>query len=118
MLDDFDDVRRKAKVGDAHAQYLLGNACRLRGDVLNAISWLSKAADKGHAKAANNLGVLYAKGVGMLQDESKAVHWYKHGAELGDAVAQWNLGQCYFSGAGTSKDKIAAYMWLTIAIRN
>ena len=39
----------------------------------------------------NNLGYMYAKGLGVPQDYSKALYWYKKAAEQGSATAEANL---------------------------
>ena len=58
-------------------------------------SWYRLAAEQGDASAQYNLGVMYAKGRGVLKDEAEAVRWYRLAAEQGDAYAQNNLGVMY-----------------------
>ncbi|MDE4699642.1 SEL1-like repeat protein, partial [Klebsiella pneumoniae] len=47
-----------------------------------------KSAEAGDAKAQYNLGVAYATGQGVRQDNRTAVEWYRKAADQGDATAQ------------------------------
>ena len=49
-------------------------------------------AEQGDAEAQFNLGVMYANGRGVPQDDSEAVRWYRLAADQGHAGAQFNLG--------------------------
>ncbi|MCK9681056.1 tetratricopeptide repeat protein, partial [Haemophilus influenzae] len=44
--------------------------------------WLPMA-EQGYAKAQFNLGVMYAKGQGVKQDDFEAVKWFRKAAEQG-----------------------------------
>ena len=74
-----------------------------------------KAAEEGHAKAQYNLGVMYAKGRGVSQDDNEAVSWYRRAAEQGDARAQNNLGVMYLEGRGVHQNFVLAHMWYSLA---
>ena len=63
-----------------------------------------------------NLGVRYANGQGVPQNDEMAGRWYRRAARQGHARAQSNLGVLYANGQGVPKDMIRAYMWLTIAV--
>ena len=58
----------------------------------------------GFAAAQYNLGVMYGKGWGVLQDYAKAVKWYCVAAENGYAEARYNLGVMYAEGRGVPQD--------------
>ncbi|MGZ5781634.1 MAG: tetratricopeptide repeat protein, partial [Burkholderiaceae bacterium] len=59
-----------------------------------------------------NLGLMYAKGQGVAQDNSLAVSWYSKAAEQGYAHAQYYLGDMYANGRGVAKDsKQAAVLY-------
>ncbi|MGR5554634.1 tetratricopeptide repeat protein, partial [Vibrio alfacsensis] len=83
-----------------------------------AVKWYRKAAEQGHASAQCNLGVMYAKGDGVLENDKEAVKWYRKAAEQGDADAQFNLGVMYAKGEGVVKNPTKAYMWLILAKYN
>ena len=47
-----------------------------------------------------NLGYLYEKGHGVLQNLELASSWYERAAQKGYAKAQNNLGSLHYSGKG------------------
>ena len=49
-------------------------------------------ADQGNAVAQFYLGLTYANGRGVPQNNAEAVKWYRLAADQGDAGAQFNLG--------------------------
>jgi len=68
-----------------------------------------------HAKAQNNLGLIYADGLGVPQNYATAVKWYRKAAEQGHAIAQSNLGVMYRDGEGVSRDYVEAHKWFSLA---
>ncbi len=92
-------------VESAEAQFLIaGMYERGQGvpqDYAEAVKWLRKAAEQGHAKAQFNLGLMYRKGQGVPQDYAKALQWFRKAAEQGVAKAQFNLGLMYDLRLGT-----------------
>jgi TPR repeat protein len=72
-------------------------------------------ADQGDAVAQFNLGLIYANGYGVPEDDVEAVKWYRKAAEQGQARAQSNLGVMYLSGEGVPEDCVVAYMWCNLA---
>ena len=54
--------------------------------------WYRIAAEQGDVGAQYNLGVMYADGEGVPEDDAEAVRWYRIAAEQGDVGAQYNLG--------------------------
>jgi hypothetical protein len=78
--------------------------------------WLWRPlAEQGVALAQNNLGVMYAKGRGVPQDDAEAVKWYRLAAEQGNADAQYNLGVMYEKGEGVPQDYAEAVKWYRLA---
>ena len=76
-------------------------------------------ADQGHAYAQYNLGIMYANGYGVPEDDAEAVRWYRLAADQGHAVrAQYNLGLKYANGEGVLQDNVTAHMWFNIAGAN
>jgi len=69
-------------------------------------------AEQGNSAAQFNLGVMYATGLGTVQDDAEAVTWYRKAAEQGNARAQYNLGIAYRDGRGVPKDDVQANAWL------
>ena len=70
-----------------------------------------KSADQGNAADQANLGLMYAKGDGVLKDSAEAAKWYRKSAEQGNAIAQNNLGCAYYLGTGVLKDIVQAHAW-------
>lgn len=65
------------------------------GDWKEAVPWLEKAAEAGHWKAQNNLGVAYMEGRGVGKDEQLGYMWIERAAKnsLDDKVLE-NLSMC------------------------
>ena len=72
-------------------------------------------AERGNAKAQNNLGLMHYKGDGVLQDYNEAAKWYRLAAEQGNAKAQCVLGVMYYKGDGVPQDYKEAVKWLRLA---
>ena len=76
---------------------------------------LHDRAFAGEAQAQYAIGLRYASGRGVPQDDAEAVAWYRLAAEQGLARAQNNLGWMYASGRGVPQDDVTAHMWLNVA---
>lgn len=85
-------------------------------DYIEAVKWYRLAANQGYAAAQFNLGVMYAHGQGLPQNDAEALKWYRLAANQGYAAAQLNLGNMYANGRGVPKDYITAHMWLGLAM--
>lgn len=57
------------------------------------------------------LGELYARGIGVQQEQDQAAKWYKWAAERGSPAAQASLGELYNTGQGLSRNVNAAVAW-------
>ena len=68
-------------------------------------------AERGDIDAQNDLGMMYAEGVGVPQDQEMAAQWFRRAAEQGYAVAQFNLGGMYKQGRGMPQDDKVAAQW-------
>ena len=60
--------------------------------MLKPCAGIQMAAEQGYAGAQYNLGLMYAQGEGVPEDDAEAVRWYQMAAEQGQAGAQFNLG--------------------------
>ncbi len=80
-------------------------------DYKEAVKWYRKAAEGGHAKAQNNLGVCYVEGKGVAKDACEAVKWFTKSAEQGYVQGQASLGVCYFKGDGVAQNYSEAARW-------
>ncbi len=69
-------------------------------------------AEAGAPDAAYLVGIAYARGKGVAQDDAKAVEWFKRAAASGHTRAQVSLGYCFASGRGVTRDLERAYILL------
>ena len=60
---------------------------------------------------ANNLGVMFMRGLGATKNFKTVAIWFKRAAEQGKASAQYNLGSLYEKGMGVSQNKKLAFEW-------
>ena len=81
------------------------------GDYATALREWRPVAEQGIAEAQLNLGGMYDKGQGVVQDYTEAVKWYRKSAEQGLAQAQLNLGLVYSKGDGVPFDDEIAVEW-------
>ena len=70
------------------ADFQKGLTAAQSGDYATALREWTPLAEQGNAAAQGNLGMMYAKGDGVPQDNKTAVKWYKLAAEQGVASAQ------------------------------
>jgi len=116
---DFTEIKHKARLGDARAQYLLGriyeNGDGAHEDFVKAGRWYRKAAEQNSVQAQYRLGHLYAAGLGVRQNYAEAMQWFGKAAAQGCASAQNRLGVMYERGHGVAQDYVEAYKWYTLA---
>ena len=82
-----------------------------RGDYDKAFSLAEPLALRGDAQAQNVLGVMYANGHGVRQNDEEAIKWYRKSAEQGFAKAQYHLGNLYLQGRGVGQSDKEAAKW-------
>ena len=73
---------------------------------------------KGQPEAEYDLGLLYAKGLGVQRDLQVAQQWYEAAALQGNAQAEYSLGQMYAQGWGISDNDASAMRWMQMANGN
>ena len=88
---------------------------RAEQEQAEAVQLYRLAAEQGVAGAQFRLGVVYAEGRGVAQDDKESVRWFRLAAEQGDAEAQGGLGLAYSAGRGVPQDFVASHMWITLA---
>jgi len=69
------------------------------------------ATEPSDAESQFKLGLKYANGEGISQDDAMAVYWYRKAAEQSNLDAQAHLGLMYYSGRGVVKDDRQAAQW-------
>ncbi|KAK0585468.1 hypothetical protein LWI29_028969 [Acer saccharum] len=109
----FQILEYQAQKGNAGAMYKIGlfyyfGLRGLRRDRVKALSWFSKATDKGEAQSMEFLGEIYARGAGVERNYTKALEWWwwlkrrlpggRDGVVVAAAwcvaVEQWSGGGC------------------------
>ena len=83
---------------------------RRRGDSASVAKIWRRLAEKGDAKAQNQLGIMYENGEGVRQSFVEAAKWYRLAAEQGHTGAQLWLGNMY-----RTQDYVQAHMWFSLA---
>jgi len=93
------------------ASYEAGEVALLKGDY--AVAWriLAPLAEAGDARAQNDVGVMYGRGLGVVQSYAEAVMWITRAAEQGNPHAQSTLGYLYYRARGVEQDYAAAALW-------
>lgn len=84
-------------------------------DYANTLILWHKAAEMGHMRAQNGLGVLYRDGDAGEPDMKRAAYWFRRSAENGYAFAMYSLAMLYRDGQGVARNDVEAYMWFELA---
>ncbi len=83
--------------------------------VLSPLEDLLRCAEQGNPRVQLTLGLKYASGDGIAEDDVEAVRWFRAAAEGGGARAQYNLGVMYTSGEGVARDDAEAVRLFRLA---
>ena len=79
------------------------------------VAELQQLAQHGDPAAENALGLRYASGDGVRQDDTEAARWFTKAAENGNVKAQVALGTRYWAGRGVPASLTQAYFWTVLA---
>lgn len=115
------DLKRLAGLGDAEAQYELGNRM-LTGDGVprdpsGAVRLLEQAAEQGVADAWFRLGKVYHDGEAMPRNYVRSFECYTEAARRGLPEAQHNLGAMLVSARGVKRDYTEGLAWFIVAAK-
>lgn len=69
-------------------------------------------AAEGDARAQLTLGLRYAEGDGVIQNDKEAAKWFGLAAKQGLAEAQYHYGMALLRGKGVVQDYRAAFNWI------
>jgi TPR repeat protein len=97
---------RIAAAASRRALYGLGRAYAANHQLPEAIAAYRRAAEKGSTSAMVELGVAYATGSGVAQDEARARKLFEQAAEAGNPRGVSNLAA--LSGGATPSDPVRA----------
>ena len=111
-----EEVRRRASIEEL--VYFLdtqdGTLAGVPAD-LEGVRRLLTAAEQGVGFAQYKLGIMYAEGWTVAEDDVEAVRWLRLAAEQGHGLAQYNLGIMYANGEGVAPDPVESYAWYSVA---
>ena len=106
------DLTIRAEDGDADAQLALGMTYFHQDkDHPEAVKWIRKSAEQGHANAQAHSGAMHLHGNGLRQSNREAVKWITKAAEQDEPGAQAILGRMYYNGEGVPQDYVEAAKW-------
>jgi len=91
--------------------YEIGTAALESGDYATAWRILAPLAEAGDARAQNDVGVMYGRGLGVPESYAQAAVWITRAAEQGNPYAQSTLGYMYYRARGVERDYDAAARW-------
>jgi uncharacterized protein len=83
-------------------------------DDKRAFEYTQRAAKLGQQKAQARLGMMYASGLGVAEDQKQASYWMRKYAEQGDGGTLTALGSRYFRGKGSNPDIVLAYAFVLL----
>lgn len=69
-------------------------------------------AEKGDAEAQLQLGMRYAEGDGVIQNDKEAARWFALAAQQGLPEAQYQYGLALLKGRGVVQNYRAAFNWI------
>ena len=81
------------------------------GDYETAVQEWRPLADQGHAEAQYELGNMYARGLGVTEDDAAALRWFRRAADQGHAEAEFFIGWMYVNGEGVAQDHAEGLRW-------
>ena len=99
----FELAVRLINAEDAHRDFV---AC-----CTEAAMFFRAAADKGHAGAQYQMGMMHQAGKGVEGNCRLAAQWYRKAALQGHGNAMLRLAYLYRSGGGVRKDGVKAMQW-------
>jgi tetratricopeptide (TPR) repeat protein len=90
---------------------MYANGTGVEKDLVEAVKWYRKAAEKGNVNGQFNFAVCYEQGWGVEKDLAEAAKWYRKAAEKGNPGAQKRLAGMFEHGDGVAKDLAEAGKW-------
>lgn len=84
--------------GDVLAMTNLGTFYKELNNIKQSIFWTTKAAEIGGALAQANLGLAYAKGIGVKINREKSIYWLNKSMNQNNSQAFFIMGTLYSEG--------------------
>lgn len=99
------------------ADFWAGSTYYLSGDFTAALREWRPLAEEGDARAQYYLGIMYANGEGVPENNRQAAYWFRKSARQGNSQAQYHLGILYANGEGVPEDDTQAVYWFRKSAR-
>ena len=80
------------------------------------VASFQQKSNHGDVDAMNQLGIMYARGRGVIKDDGIALKWFRESALQGYPPAMVNLGTMYQLGMGGHRHYRRAYAWIRVAL--
>jgi TPR repeat protein/peptidoglycan hydrolase-like protein with peptidoglycan-binding domain len=116
-----EEVRDRANAEDVTAMEELARrlvqGIGIAKDQQAAAGWLLRAAQRGSAQSAFNVGVMYERGFVVERDSTKAIEWYRKAADANVPMAKHNLALLLRDGKGAPRNGKEAVELLRSAAR-
>lgn len=97
---------------DLHAK---ASAAWEAGDYETAVRYLIPLAEMGEIYSMYNLGIAYAKGLGVEQSYAKAAEYFQPAADAGNVDSQFLIGVLYQEGEGVAQSYEQAAHYFQLA---
>ena len=115
-------ARKAADQGNPKAQYRLASILFYGMDgkknqpealqlFIKSAAGLERLSKKNDADAQSKLGILYAQGIGVKNDQKEAVKLFEKAAKAGVLKAQCDLGDAYLFGRGVERNPTIGGEW-------
>ncbi|MBL6613344.1 MAG: SEL1-like repeat protein [Reyranella sp.] len=116
-----DEVRNRASADDVTAMEELARrlvqGVGITKDQQAGAGWLLRAAQRGSAQSAFNVGVMYERGFVVERDSTKAIEWYRKAVDANLPMAKHNLALLLRDGKGAPRNVKEAVELLRSAAR-
>lgn len=106
-----DKVMHPASPAPAPAPSRAASANEPPSDPVARAKFYIERAKAGDAAAQYDIGVLYARGEGLVQDYASAANWFHASAAQGNVDAEYDLGVLYAQGLGVPANQTEAINW-------
>ena len=116
-----DEVRNRANADDVTAMEEIArrlvHGVGIAKDQQAGAGWLLRAAQRGSAQSAFNVGVMYERGFVVERDSTKAIEWYRKAVDANLPMAKHNLALLLRDGKGAPRNVKEAVELLRSAAR-
>lgn len=116
-----DELRTRANANELPAMEEMGrrlvNGIGIPKDQQAGAGWLLRAAQRGSAQSAFNVGVMYERGFVVERDSVRALEWYRKAVEANLPLAKHHLALLLREGKGAPRNGPEAVALLRSASR-